>query len=96
MLHLHHPRVRERVDRDDDERQIERVEGVLAKQAGRLEQKEVIGRGSSAASALGQSERKLADAWHKATVASPLHDLCATGGKPLCFATNLAVDAPDW
>jgi hypothetical protein len=63
---------------------------------GRLEQKEVIGRGSSAASALGQSERKLADAWHKATVASPLHDLCATGGKSLCFATNLAVDAPDW
>ncbi|MEW5739797.1 MAG: hypothetical protein AB1938_12775 [Myxococcota bacterium] len=63
---------------------------------GRLQQKEVIGHGGSAEDARSQLERKLGQAWVAATVASPLDDLCEAGGKSLCFATDLALDAPDW
>ena len=63
---------------------------------GRLEMKKVIGHGSSAGDARSQLERKLADAWVEATVASPLDDLCEVGGKGLCEATRLEIDAPDW
>lgn len=63
---------------------------------GRFLQKEVIGRSGSAAGARDALTRKLDRAWLEATLATPLDDLCETGGKDLCFATNLELDGPDW
>lgn len=63
---------------------------------GRFLQKEVIGRSGSAEGARAALERKLDQAWLEATLVTPLDDLCETGGKDLCFATNLELDGPDW
>jgi len=63
---------------------------------GRLKQKEVIGHGGSTEDARSAMVRKLGGTWAEATVASPLDDLCDVGGKELCSATDLEIDAPDW
>ncbi len=63
---------------------------------GIFEQKEVVGHGTNKDDARTSMLNKLSGAWMQATIASPLHVLCAVGGKALCSATDLAVDAPDW
>jgi hypothetical protein len=41
-------------------------------------------------------ERKLEEKWVRATLGSPLEDVCEAGGEKLCFSARLMTDGPDW
>ena len=62
----------------------------------RMELSKVTGHGGSAGDAASDSERELSDNWVQATLASPLDDVCAAGGKDLCTATANRLTPVDW
>lgn len=64
--------------------------------AAHLKLTKVTGHGGSSGDAQADSERELSDYWVRATVSSPLDDVCTAGGTALCDATRLEISPPDW